>query len=78
MFYSWQCVSIVFKNKTVDFVIKDELVMMQFLACVHPLLFKSTTTDFLRIYNEMKIKMKVSFQAWHDKISYKGVFLRAI
>ena len=34
MFYSWQCISLVIRNHTVDFVIKDELDMMSFIHVI--------------------------------------------
>jgi len=64
IFYSWQCVSLVTEsNTTIDFLIKDETMMLCFLRKMHQLVYNSDS-DCMKAYKLMKLKMKISYGAW--------------
>ena len=66
MFFAWECVSIILKNRTtIDFVIKDNYSLMVFLHLVHHKLYQpkklKEELGCLRSYKLLKVKMKLSY-----------------
>jgi hypothetical protein len=83
IFYSWQCVSIVMSNFTIDFVIKDQLEMLVFLhVMIHNLATRFAPSfkccNCLKAYKVMKFRMKLSYHAWILKIPINELVMNAI
>ena len=90
MFYSWQCISLVMANYTVDLIIKEDFEMM---CLIHLLVHKLgggpsareprvkgalDIDECLRPYKFMKFRMKLSYFAWLRNMQINELLMKAI
>ena len=71
IYYSWETISIYREDySTFDLVIKDYKAMMCLLHFLHKHLWKQDESrhHFMRSYKIMKLKMKVTYEAWRREI----------
>lgn len=84
MFYSWECVSIYRPNRTtLDLVIKDSYELMYFLHILNHAKNKASAeaaqvNGCLRMAKVLKMKMKISYQCWKQKIKPHDALFMAI
>ena len=67
LFYTWECVSLVLENYTVDFVIKDMYHMMYFLHVLQHFTMQAPLPGqkgCLKPFKMLKFKMKLAYQCW--------------
>ena len=51
---------------------------MALIHVVHHHVYKPEGSDFLRLYRRLKFKMKMSYEAWVQRVKLKDLVLRAI
>ena len=72
LFYSWECVSLVLENYTVDFVIKDMYHMMYFIHVLQHFTMQAPPAGAqgcLKPFKMLKLKMKLAYQCWLKQIT---------
>ena len=80
MFYSWECVSLVLENYTVDFVIKDLYHMMYFLHVLQHFTMQVPMPGqkgCLKPFKMLKLKMKLSYECWLKQSLIQDILFNA-
>ena len=82
-FYPWECLSLVTVNgTTLDFVITDSNKMMALLAILSRTIYNLEAdkdfNDLMRIYLQLKFKMKLSYECYRKKVKLEEVIIRGI
>jgi len=67
-FYPWECVSLMRRFSTLDFIIKDDGHMMAFLNVIGRRVYQQTDSEFIKVFRKMKFKMKLSYECWRQKM----------
>ena len=79
IFYPWECISIYRKNMTcLDLVINDFNYVLALLHILHVRVYKPSSHDFMKLYKQLKLKMKLAFEAWNRKIELNTLLHYAI
>jgi len=79
VFYPWESISIYRSNMTsLDLVINDYNYVMALLHILHVRVFKPSSLDFMKIYKQLKLKMKLAYEAWNRKIELNSLIHYAI
>ena len=69
MFYAWECVSILRENDTtLDLVIPFTPNLMALIYVVYNHIYKPEDNSFMDIYRVLKFRMKLSYEAWVNRI----------
>lgn len=63
---------------TLDFVIQDYKAVMCLLHFLHCVVHKPDTNDFMKIYKQLKFKMKLQYEAWSRNIETQTLIHYAI
>ena len=63
---------------TLDFVIKNEEHMMAFLHVTGRRFYDQVDGSFLRIFETLKMKMKLGYECWNQGKDFKHLILEAI
>ena len=50
---------------SLDLVIPDYKYMLALLHVLHVQVFKPESPDFMKIYKQLKLKMKLAYEAWN-------------
>ena len=79
-FHSWDCVSLIrYKYATtLDFVIKDNTSLMVFLNVAGHHIMQQDDSQFMRVYNKLKFKMKLSYGPWVQGKQFKWFVVDAL
>lgn len=66
IYYPWEGISVYRGNMTsLDLVIPDYKYMLALLHVLHVKVFKPESPDFMKIYKQLKLKMKLAYEAWN-------------
>ena len=63
---------------SLDFVIKNQNFMLALLHVLHVKVYKPGTPDFMKIYKQLKLKMKLAYESWKRQIELSTLFHYAI
>ena len=66
---SWQCLSIFRANfTTLDLKIEDMHCLLSLLNVLHRKVYKPLDNKFMKLYKQLKFKMKLAYEAWSRHI----------
>lgn len=77
-FHSWECVSLLLRDHTIDFVVKDEGQCMALLNFAGRVAYHQTDSDFLTVFRKLKFKMKLGYECWRQGLRLQDIANKAI
>ena len=79
MFYAWECVSLIRQSgATLDLVIPHIPDLMSLIHVVYMQIYEPTDNSFMHIFRILKFRMKLSYEAWMNRIKVIALIRRAI
>jgi hypothetical protein len=78
-FHPWNCISLHLKNATIDFTVKEKNEMFALIHVLNHLVnlvpsAAKCSGSCLRPFNWLNFKMKVSYEAWRQRLSIEKLF----
>lgn len=78
-FYAWECISLLKTNgTTLDLVVKNETDLMAALSVFLRLIYKQPDCSQMKVFQLLKLKMKLSYQCYRRKTVFSHLILKAI
>ena len=77
-FYAWQCISLVRKFSTLDFVIPDEKHLSALFHFSWATLYNQTDSSFMQVFRQLKFKMKLAYECRVRKCGLNELIIDAI
>ena len=79
IFYPWECLSIFRSNfTTLDLQIKDYHHLLALMHVLHKNAYKIEADGFMKVYIQLKYKMKMAYMAWSRDIPVATLFRFAV
>ena len=63
-FHAWQCISLLRRYSSLDFMIKEENHMTAFFHVVWAVIYAQQDSQFMSVYRKLKFKMKLGYHCW--------------
>ena len=63
---------------SLDLVITDYKYMLALLHVLHVKVFKPESPDFMKIYRQLKLKMKLAYEAWNRQVEVNTLLHYAV
>ena len=77
-FYPWECISLMRRYSSLDFVIQDEDNLAAFFNYVWYTIYQQDDSKFMTVFRLLKFKMKIGYECWKRNCKLEELIKSAI